>query len=143
MVKQKLFRWMHKIALFAIVFASLAPSISHALSSHNDPKGFIQEICSAGGKKLYIQVVTTQGKQLQAELDVKPGSQPVSINHHMDHCPFCHAGLADLAIPSRNPAFELYLAQQDSKQHFDYITPIVPHYIQTAHPTRAPPTITL
>ena len=134
---------MHRVALFAIVFASLAPSISHALSSHHDPKGFIQEICSTGGKKLYIQVVTTQGKALQAGLDLKPGSQPASIHHHMDHCPFCHAGVADLVIPSRNPAFELYLAQQISQQRFDYVNLVVTDTIQTAYPSRAPPTISL
>jgi len=143
MVKQKLFRWMHRVALFAIIFASLAPSISHALNGHANPKGFLQEICSTGGKKLYIEVVTTQGKQLQAGLDIKPGTQPASISHHMNHCPFCHAGVADLVIPSRNPAFELYLVQQVSQQRFDYITPVVSHSIQTAHLTRAPPTITL
>ena len=143
MVKQKLFRWMHRVALFAIIFASLAPSISHALNAHANPKGFLQEICSTGGKKLYIEVVTTQGKQLQAGLDIEPGTQPASISHHMNHCPFCHAGVADLVIPSRNPAFELYLVQQVSQQRFDYITPVVSHSIQTAHLTRAPPTITL
>jgi hypothetical protein len=143
MVSQKTFRWMHKIALFAIVFASLAPSISHALVSHQDAKGFLQEICSTGGKKLYIEVVTTQGKQLQAGLDTKSGSQPVSIAYHMNHCPFCHAGVADIAIPSFNPAFELYLAQQVSQQRFDYHAPVVLIFIQTAHLTRAPPSISL
>jgi hypothetical protein len=143
MVSQKIFRWMHKVALFAILFASLAPSISHALVSHQDAKGFLQEICSTGGKKLFIEVVTTQGKQLQAGLDIKPGSQPASIAHHMNHCPFCHAGVVDIAIPSFNPAFELYLAQQVSQQRFDYHAPVVLTFIQIAHLTRAPPSISL
>jgi hypothetical protein len=143
MLSKKLFRWVHKVALFAIVFASLAPSISHALVGQNNPKGFIQEVCSSGGKKLYIQVVTTQGKQLQAVLDVKPDSQPVSINLHMDHCPFCHAGMVGAVIPNRSPAFELYLAKQRSQQHLDYQAPVVLDFIQTAQLTRAPPVISL
>lgn len=143
MVKQKIFRWMNSVALFAIVFASLAPSISHALASHTDSKGFLQEICSTGGKKLFIEVVTTQGKQLQAGLDIEPGTQPASISHHMNHCPFCHAGVADLVIPSRKPAFELYLTQQALQQPFDYLTPVVLAFIQTAHLTRAPPSLSL
>ena len=89
MLSRNLFRWAHKIALFAIVFASLAPSISHALANQNGTQGFMQEICGVGGQKLYIQVVTTKGQSIQAALDTKPGSQPVSINHHLNHCPFC------------------------------------------------------
>ncbi|MGV3582376.1 MAG: DUF2946 domain-containing protein [Methylophilus sp.] len=144
MVSQKIFRWMHKVALFAIVFASLAPSISHALVRHHDAKGFLQEVCNASGQKFYIQVVTTQGQALQTVFDVESGSQhPISFGHHMDHCPFCHAGVADIAIPSFNPAFELYLAQQMSQQRFDYHAPIVLVFIQTAHLTRAPPSISL
>ncbi|HSR01608.1 MAG TPA: DUF2946 family protein, partial [Methylophilaceae bacterium] len=57
MLSRNLFRWAHKIALFAIVFASLAPSISHALANQNGTQGFMQAICGVGGQKLYIQVV--------------------------------------------------------------------------------------
>jgi hypothetical protein len=136
---QKIFRLMHKIALFAILFASFAPTISHALVERGNINSFFQQVCSASGQKIFIEVVTSQGKQLQAGLDIKPGSQPVSINQHMDHCPFCHAGVADITIPSHSPTFELYLAQQVSQQRSIYQTPIVSGFIQTAHLTRAPP----
>jgi hypothetical protein len=106
-------------------------------------KDFFRKFVVLVAKKLYIEVVTTQGKQLQAGLDTKSGSQPVSIAYHMNHCPFCHAGVADIAIPSFNPAFELYLAQQVSQQRFDYHAPVVLIFIQTAHLTRAPPSISL
>jgi hypothetical protein len=141
MLRQKIFRFMHKVALFAIVFASLAPSISHALVGQTNARGFLQEVCSVSGQKLYIQVqvLTTKGQQLQTGLDLKPEQQPISFSHHMDHCPFCHAGMMDVVLPSHNPAFELYLAQQDSLQRFDYQSPVVFTYIQTAHLTRGPP----
>jgi hypothetical protein len=141
MLTQKIFGWMHKVALFAIVFASLAPSISHALASQSNARSFLQEVCSASGQKLYIQVqvVTTKGKQLQAGLDLKPEQQPITFSHHMEHCPFCHAGMMDVVLASHNPAFELYLAEQQSLQRFDYQSPVVLVYIQTAHLTRAPP----
>jgi hypothetical protein len=57
----------------------------------------------------------------------------------MDHCPFCHAGVADITIPSHSSTFELYLAQQVSQQRLIYQAPIVSSFIQTAHLTRAPP----
>lgn len=143
MLSQKIFRLMSKIALFAIVFASLAPSISHALSNPNSPQAFLQQICGVGGQKLYIQVVTTQGQQLEAALDTKPGSQPKTINLHMNHCPFCNSGVANVVIPSYNPAFELYLIQQEKTQQFDDQITAIPTTVQTAHLTRGPPSITL
>lgn len=141
MLSRKLFSWVHKVALFAIVFASLAPSVSHALASQQ--QGFMQAICGVGGQKIYIQVVTTQGQQLQASLDTKPGSQPASISLHMQHCPFCHAGVADVVIPNRNPAFALFLVLQETEQAFNYQAPVVPTVVHFAHLTRGPPVISL
>jgi len=141
MLPQKLFRWMHRIALIAMMFASLAPSVSHALAGQGSTSGFLQEICSTGGKKLFIQVVTTQGKTLQAGLDIKPSSQPASISHHLNHCPFCHAGTADVALPAFNPAFALYLQAQEKAVRVDYAAPVQSHVAQTAHLTRAPPVL--
>ena len=139
MMSQKLFRWMHTIALMAMVFASLAPSIAQAMAGQGSASGFMQEICGIGGKKLFIQVVTTQGQQLQAGLDLKPGSQPASISHHLQHCPFCHAGVMDVLLPLANPAFALYLAAMANAQAFDYAAPFTNHPNFTAHLTRAPP----
>ena len=139
MLSQKLFRWMHRIALVAMMFASLAPSVSHALAGQGTAAGFMQEICGKGGKKLYIQVVTTQGKTLQAGLDIKPSSQPASISHHLNHCPFCHAGTVDVVLPDFNPAFALYLQAQEKSVRFDYIAPAKSHVIQSAHLSRGPP----
>lgn len=143
MLSRNIYRWAHKVALFAIVFASLAPTISHALANQNSPQGFMQAICGVGGQKLYIQVVTTKGQAIQAALDTKPGSQPVSIDHHLNHCPFCNAGVANVAIPSHSPTFELYLAQQLTEQRAAYDIPSVATIIQSAHLSRGPPVTSL
>lgn len=141
MLPQKLFRWMHRIAIVAMLFVSLAPSVSHALAGQGSAAGFMQEICGTGGKKLYIQVVTTQGKQIQASFDIKPDNQSKSISQHMTHCPFCHAGVADIDLPIRNPAFALYLEAIADAQAFHYLAPFTSHTFQTAHLTRAPPAL--
>jgi hypothetical protein len=143
MLSRKLFRWMHKVALFAILFASVAPSISHALTSQSGQRNFLQEVCGVGGQKLIIQVLTTKGQALEAALDTQPGSQPASINLHLQHCPFCHAGVANIAIPSRNATFDFYLAQQLSEHRADFQTPVFSTIPQSAHPARAPPSISL
>ncbi len=67
---KKTFRFIHKIALFAIIFASFVPSISHALAPANNTS-FAQEVCTTNGSKITIQVLTTKGKQLATELPVQ------------------------------------------------------------------------
>lgn len=141
MLSRKLFRLMHKIALYAIVFASLAPSVSHALASQQ--QDFMQVICGVGGQKIYIQVVTTQGQQIQAGLDAELGSQPVSISLHMQHCPFCQAGVADVVMPNRNPAFALFLAHQETQQTFNYLAPFISIVVHLTPLTHGPPVISL
>lgn len=143
MLSKKLFNWVHKVAFFAIVFASLAPSISHALAAQQGINSFAQEICSTDGKIITIQVVTTKGKQLQTGLDTSPENNPANITSHLNHCPFCNAGLADIVIPTRNPAFELYLAHRVDQQRFEYQPPVVPTTIHSAHLSRAPPPTSL
>ncbi len=144
MLSQKLFRWVNKVALFAIIFTSLAPSISHALQA-NSGAGFVQEVCTTNGEKITIQVLTTQGKELATEFNAQTSNDkaPAGIQHHLQHCPFCNASLADNVIPSCNPAFALYLAHQVDQQLFEYQPPVVPTTIQCAHQSRAPPSISL
>lgn len=141
MLPQKLFRWMHRIALVAMMFASLAPSVSHALAGQGSQASFMQEICGKGGQKLFIQVVTTQGKQIQTSFDIKPDQQSKSISQHMTHCPFCSAGVADMDMPIPNPAYALYLEAIADAQVVDYSAPFTSHTVQTAHLTRAPPAL--
>jgi len=90
-LSQKITRFIHHIALFAIVFASLAPSISHALAAQQGINSFAQEICTSDGQKISIQVVTTKGQQLATNLspEASDSSAPASIALHLNHCPFC------------------------------------------------------
>lgn len=141
MLPQKIFRWMHRIAIVAMLFASLAPSVSHALAGQGTQASFMQEICGKGGQKLFIQVVTTQGKQIQTSFDINPNQQSKSISQHMSHCPFCTAGIADVDMPIPNPAYALYLEAIADLQVFAYLVPFTSHTVQTAHLTRAPPAL--
>lgn len=143
MLSRKLFRCLHKVALFAIVFASLAPSVSHALAAQQGINSFAQEVCSSNGEKISIQVVTTKGQQLQTDLDSTASSSSLTVSLHLNHCPFCQASVAHITIPTRNPAFELYIAQQASQQQVDYQIHFVSTSIQSAHLTRGPPVISI
>ncbi|MDP3608889.1 MAG: DUF2946 domain-containing protein [Methylophilus sp.] len=139
MLSQKLFRWMQRIALIAMVFASLAPSVSHALAGQGSQASFMQEVCGTGGKKIYIQVVTTQGKQIQTALDFQPNQNPASLTHHLNHCPFCSIQLDVVLDKPVNPAYVLYQVAQARLALVEYVSPVVSPVFQTAQPLRAPP----
>jgi len=133
---------MHKVAFFAIVFAALAPSISHALAAQQGTNSFTQEVCSTNGKKITIQVVTTKGQQFSAEFTTKNTSEtsPKSINHHLEHCPFCANPSTDEGLEATHaPIIAILEAQaqyiaatsQDTFTRFSVLPP----------PAQAPPAL--
>jgi hypothetical protein len=141
MLSKKLFRWVHKIALFAIVFASLAPSISHALAAQSGAS-FAQEVCTSGGKKITIQVVTTKGQQLATELSKQSSSDktPTGIQHHLQHCPFCASPSTDAAIQaSHAPVIAILEAQ--AQQVVVNSQAALPRFSALPPPAQAPPSL--
>lgn len=139
MLSQKLFRWVNKIALFAIVFASIAPSISHALQA-NSGAVFAQEVCTTSGEKITIQVITTQGKQLATEFTAQTSSDktPTSIQHHLQHCPFCANPSADAAIQASHAPIIAILAAQ-AQQIAVNSQAVLPRFSALPPPAQAPP----
>ena len=144
MLSKKLFSLMHKIALFAIVFASLAPSISHAIAAQNGNNSFIQEICSSSGKKISIQVQTTKGQQLSVDFTLKQSpqepTQPKSIAMHLEHCPFCGGHFSAVALPAGNSVIIAQLAATAQKIA-EYAVPVLTSHTYVSPPAQAPPSL--
>ena len=144
MLSKKLFGLMHKIALFAIVFASLAPSISHAIAAQNGTNSFIQEICSNGGKKISIQVQTSKGQQLFVDFAVIQSAQqstpPKNIAMHLEHCPFCGGHFSVTALPASNAIIiaQLALTAQNAAE---YAVPVFASHSYVSPPAQAPPSL--
>jgi hypothetical protein len=142
MLSQKLFRWVNKVALFAIVFASLAPSISHALAAQQGNNTFVQEVCTTNGTKITIQVLTTKGKQLATELPAQSteNTAPTNIQHHLQHCPFCANPSTDAAIQAPHAPIIAILAAQAQ-----YIAvnsqAVLPRFSVLPPPAQAPPAL--
>ena len=139
MLSQKLFRWVNKVALFAIVFASLAPSISHALAGTNNTS-FAQEICTTSGTKITIQVLTTKGKQLATELPAQSteNKAPTNIQHHLQHCPFCANPSTDAAIQAAHAPIVAMLTAQ-AQQIAASVQVATPYFSTLPPPAQAPP----
>lgn len=144
MLSQKLFRWVNKVALFAIVFASLAPSISHALTAQQGTSTFAQEVCTTGGTKITIQVVTTKGQQLATELpalvtdSANQDKAPTSIQHHLQHCPFCANPGTDAAIQTPHAPIVAILAAQAQQIALNSQV-VLPRFAVLPPPAQAPP----
>lgn len=126
------------MALMAIMLASLIPTLSLAFPMQNG-KTFMQEVCSTQGSKLLVQVITTQGKQLSTLIDFKPSQKPVSLSHHLNHCPFCHMALDEVTLPPHSPAYILFQQAQADIALSEYQSPVVSSFYPTAHTSRAPP----
>ena len=142
MLSKKIFSFLHKIALFAIVFISLAPSISHALAAQNDNNFFTQEVCSSSGKTISIQVLTTKGQQLNVDFSLKQTAQqnpkPQNIAMHLEHCPFCGGHFSAAILPASNAIIIAQLtasAQQAAK----YAAPVFASHTYVLPPAQAPP----
>ena len=138
MLSKKLFLLLHKIALFAIVFASLAPSVSHAIAAQNGNNSFIQEICSSSGKKISIQVQTTKGQQLATDFAVKQTPKPPNIALHLEHCPFCGGHFSAIALPAGNSVMIAQLAATAQKAA-EYVAPVFASHTYVSPPAQAPP----
>ena len=142
---RKLYRWANKIALFAIIFASLAPSISHAVAAQQGKiasnSTFAQEVCTADGNKITIQVVTSKGKQLSTELPALTSEkQPAGIQHHLQHCPFCANPSTDpvMQVP-HTPIVAILTAQ--AQQIASGSQTVIPSFSVLPPPSQAPPSL--
>jgi hypothetical protein len=140
MLSQKLFRLINKIALLAIVFASLAPSISHAIAVQNNTNNFLQEVCTSNGKKVTIQVTTTKGQQLAAEFSVKKSSEsaPKNVGMHLEHCPFCASPAIAATLPASNLEI-IALLEATAQNVAKYAAPVVVARHFKSPPSQAPP----
>ncbi len=79
--RTKLHIW---IACIAILLNVLTPSISHALSSINHGRNWI-EVCTVDGTKV---IAADQAALMKSPLG--------ALFHHLEHCPFC---VSDASAP--------------------------------------------
>lgn len=115
------------IACFAILFAALAPSISHAVSvSRGDTWA---EICSSVGGTKFVKVSVGQ------DAIADPATQDVV---HLEHCPFCATHAGSFALPP-NAGFVIPLIETQDTHPFLFLQSPHPLAIWSVAQSRAPP----
>lgn len=125
--KPRLTAW---IACFAVLLATLAPSISHALSAAQASNAGWAEICTFTGIKM-VKVEHPEHHD---------SSAPTEMGLHFEHCPFCftHGGSVGL-LPTAG--FLIPAASRDEALPPLYYHAPRPLFIWAAAQSRAPPSI--
>jgi hypothetical protein len=127
------------VILMVMIFASLAPAVSHALVSFTGNQSFSQRICTTGGSTIVIKVKTTLGKQLATELPLKNFPKQ-SAESHFEHCPFCANPQTAYALPSLN-ALIIETLEAEAQNIAEHAKPLVAFQPFLTPPSQAPPHI--
>ena len=143
MLSQRLFQCLAKLALVAISFASLAPTISHAFAEKTSAN-FTQSICVSTDqpvteKVVTLSILTTQGQQLATSFEIKNKPKPQADVLHLEHCPFCGNASNSLVIPTaQNQIFGIL--KPLSTPQLANLTVLKCQYFRLTPPAQAPPT---
>jgi hypothetical protein len=114
------------VATIAMLFAALAPSITHALASAHGQHFRWTEVCTTDGARLVPVPTDADG------VPVAPNANAI------DHCPFCSPGGTPPALPAPEAAAPRAVAGPD------FVPPLQSHaprplFAWPAAQPRAPP----
>ena len=125
-----------------MVFASLAPTLSHAFANKTGPKNVWQEICTLQGTKRIAAGFTLSN----AVADINAGaalreSRPSSVPTvmHFEHCPFCLNHATAAAFPAVDNTSIVLLDIGKFYLQTYYLAPVLTALLLSDHPSRAPP----
>lgn len=136
-ISNRLASW---IAIAAIVFSALAPTISYAFSSKSTPQTLWQELCTAQGTKL-IANDTIPGSigQPGSQIPTQPSQDKMGM--HFEHCLYCFSHAGSVGLPPATASFVFVATGQTAQLAESYIAPVLPLYYQSANPSQAPPSL--
>ena len=122
------YRLSTRIALFAVLLVSLAPTVSHAIAAAN------------GSNNHWVQVCTGFGiKWVKLDSNGMPQSPAPTVSH-LDHCPFCsnHIGAIDI-LPASVPQQPIVLGVESFPDLF--LISHRPLFAWASAQPRAPPLV--
>ena len=121
----RLAAWM---AMFAILFAFFAPTVSQAVSVDDHANVIYQKVCTEQGTKI-------------VPLEMPAGKHPGSMASHLGHCALCGTS-AHTPVINASVNSPVFLNRQDFESLASlYIAPAIKTYQQLSHPPQAPPAV--
>jgi len=122
------------IAIAAIMFSALAPTISYAFSSKSMPQTLWQELCTAQGTRLVANDAIPD-----SQFPIQPAQDKIGM--HFEHCPYCFSHAGSVGLPPATASFVFGATSQAVQLDESYIAPVLPLYYQSANPSQAPPSL--
>jgi hypothetical protein len=120
--RQTLHIW---IAMLAILFSALAPTVSHALAAGN-------------GSAVALEMCTVDGYKVVKAAEPDSGKAPAKAAHGMEHCAFCAAHGGSFALTGSPSVILVMDIGRDIYPPLFYAAPHSLHAWSAANP-RAPP----
>lgn len=143
-------RLIARLAIFAMLFAAFAPSISHAMSTKTSLEQLaLQQICRASN--LYgvssNQDFSLTSPSLPTSQNMKalgnpqPNSMPpMDGAQHFEHCPFCGQHVAQWVLPT--VSLQLFLVVINAPEHLVVVdAPVSSAFVHFTPPSQAPPVL--
>ena len=122
--KNKLASWM---AIFAVLFAFFAPTISQAMPTDNHTNVIYQKVCTEHGSKV-----------IPMEL---PSGKHDGMLGHAGHCAFCCTSAHTPIVGSNSISFVLAVIESQAWILPSYDSPVVQSIFQDSQSPQAPPSI--
>jgi Protein of unknown function (DUF2946) len=122
--RNKLASWM---AIFAVLFAFFAPTVSQAMSSNNHVNVIYQKVCVEHGSKV-----------IPMEL---PSGKHDGMVGHAGHCAFCCTSAHTPMVNSNSISFVVAVIESQAWVLPAYDSPVVQSIYQDSHSPQAPPSI--
>ncbi len=122
--RNKLASWM---AIFAVLFAFFAPTVSQAMSSNNHVNVIYQKVCVEHGSKV-----------IPMEL---PSGKHDGMVGHAGHCAFCCTSAHTPMVNSNSISFVVAVIESQAWVLPAYDSPVVQSIYQDSHTPQAPPSI--
>jgi hypothetical protein len=116
------------LATLAMVFAVLAPTVSHALALMPGSSGWV-EVCTVDGARWVAA---------KDAGDAQPAGPVDAATKHFDPCPFCHHAGQGMAPPPAAEAQTLQPPPREGLPERFFCAPNTAHAWRAAQP-RAPP----
>lgn len=121
----RLAAWM---AMFAILFAFFAPTVSQAISVDDHANVIYQKVCSEQGTKI-------------VPVEMPAGKHSGGMASHLGHCALCCSTSHTPVISAGINLFESSNQQVSEGLASLYIAPAIKSQQQLSHPPQAPPVI--
>jgi hypothetical protein len=88
--------------VLVMLFAALAPAVSHALARYGGQSIIMMEVCTSQGARIMVMVPSQQATDQE--------SAPVHSSVHLEHCKFC-TNMAGSQAPGPDPGTVALMVQ--------------------------------